>query len=123
MDHDLIVVGGGIAGLTACIYASCSGLDVLCLENQVCGGQIVNTPKIINYPGIPEIDGMSFVQNLQKQAADLGTNIQFEQISSMDLAGGSKIFKTNNNEYANRYNRRRAAEAKVASAEEYEKSF
>ena len=99
MNHDLIVVGGGIAGLTASIYASCSGLDVLCLENQTCGGQIVNTPKIINYPGIPETDGMSLVQNLQKQATNLGTNIQFEQISFMDLKGSSKIFRTNDNEY------------------------
>ena len=99
MDCDLIVVGGGIAGLSACIYASCSGLNVLCIENQVCGGQIINTPKIINYPGFLEIDGMSLVENLQKQATRLGTNIQFQQILSMDLAGSTKIFKTNYVEY------------------------
>ena len=99
MDCDLIVVGGGIAGLSACIYAACSGLNVLCIENQVCGGQIINTPKIINYPGFLEIDGMSLVENLQKQATRLGANIQFQQILSMDLAGSTKIFKTNNAEY------------------------
>ena len=97
--HDLIVVGGGIAGLTASIYASCSGLDVLCIENQACGGQIINTPKIINYPGFLEIDGMGLVENIQKQCANLGINIQFQQIFSMDLAGSTKIFKINSGEH------------------------
>ena len=80
MDCDLIVVGGGIAGLTASIYASCSGLDVLCLENQTCGGQIVNTPKTINYPGILETDGMNFVQNLNTKICIKGhKNTQKQQ--------------------------------------------
>lgn len=99
MNYDLIILGAGTAGLTASIYAACSGLKVLCIENQTCGGQIVNTSDIINYPGFKNISGLDFSQKLQSQALDLGVDIKAEQISHMDLAQKNKTIVTDNCEY------------------------
>ena len=55
--YDIIIVGAGTAGLTAAIYGVRAGKSVLVLEAKTYGGQIINTPKIENYPGIKEISG------------------------------------------------------------------
>lgn len=99
MNYDLIIIGAGTAGLTASIYAACSGLKVLCIENQTCGGQIVNTSEIINYPGFKNISGLDFSQKLQSQAEDLGVDIKTEQIVQLDLGQKDKIVGTNNCKY------------------------
>lgn len=99
MNYDLIIIGSGTAGLTASIYAACSGLKVLCIENQTCGGQIVNTSEIINYPGFKNISGLDFSQKLQSQAEDLGVDIKTEQIVQLDLGQKGKIVVTNNCKY------------------------
>lgn len=99
MNYDLIIIGSGTAGLTASIYAACSGLKVLCIENQTCGGQIVNTSDIINYPGFKTISGLDFSQKLQSQAVDLGVDIKIEQISQMDLEQKNKTIITDNCKY------------------------
>ena len=99
MNYDLIILGAGTAGLTASIYAACSGLKVLCIENQTCGGQIVNTSDIINYPGFKNISGLDFSQKLQSQAIDLGVDIKNEQICKIDLEQKNKTIITDNNEY------------------------
>ena len=99
MKYDLIIIGAGTAGLTASIYAACSGLKVLCIENQTCGGQIVSTYDIINYPGFKNISGLDFSQKLQSQAVDLGVDIKTEQISKMDLEQKNKTIVTDNFEY------------------------
>lgn len=99
MSYDLIIIGSGTAGLTASIYAACSGLNVLCIENQTCGGQIVNTSEIINYPGFKNISGLDFSQKLQSQVVDLRVDIKTEQISQLDLGQKNKIVVTDNCEY------------------------
>ncbi len=99
MNYDLIIIGSGTAGLTASIYAACSGLKVLCIENQTCGGQIVNTSDIINYPGFKNISGLDFSQKLQSQAVELGVDIKTEQISQLNLEQKNKIIVTDNCEY------------------------
>lgn len=99
MNYDLVIIGAGTAGLTASIYAACSGLKVLCIENQTCGGQIVNTYDIINYPGFKNISGLDFSQKLQSQAVGLGVDIKTEQISKMDLAQNNKTIITENCKY------------------------
>lgn len=99
MNYDLIIIGSGIAGLTSSIYAACSGLKVLCIENQTCGGQIVNTSDIINYPGFKNISGLDFSQKLQSQAVELGVDIKTEQISQLNLEQKNKIIVTDNCEY------------------------
>lgn len=69
---DLIIVGGGTAGLSAAIYGVRAGKSVLVLEEKFYGGQIVNSPEVVNYPGIPKISGFEFAKNLYEQAIALG---------------------------------------------------
>ena len=82
--YDLAIIGGGPAGLTAAIYAKRAGLDVIVYEKTVCGGQIVNSTKVDNYPGLPHISGLEFGQKLEAQAEELGVEISFEEITYID---------------------------------------
>lgn len=74
--YDIIIVGAGTAGLTAAIYAVRAGKRVLLIESRMYGGQIVNTPQIENYPGILQVSGAVFAQNLYEQAVSLGAAYQ-----------------------------------------------
>lgn len=69
-DYDLIILGGGPAGLTASVYASRSGLSTLLLEQGTLGGQMSLTPLIENYPGFPQIAGKTLVELMVKQATE-----------------------------------------------------
>lgn len=74
--HDLIIVGGGPAGLTAAIYALRARLNVLMIEKMVLGGQASTTFKIDNYPGFPEgVSGMDLSKKMAEQAQKLGLEI------------------------------------------------
>lgn len=73
--YDVLIAGGGPAGLTAAIYARRAGLSVLVLESSVCGGQIVNSPQVDNYPALPNVPGWQFATQLQSQAEALGAKI------------------------------------------------
>lgn len=73
--HDLIIIGGGPAGLTAAIYAKRALLDTLLLEQEAVGGQVLITSDIDNYPGLPHSDGYTIVSNMHTQATDLGATI------------------------------------------------
>ena len=86
--YDIVIIGGGPAGLTAGIYARRANKRVLVLEAMVCGGQIVNTSRIENYPVAPGITGPEFGQILQKQAEDLGVEIEFERAKKITGKGG-----------------------------------
>lgn len=97
--YDIIIIGGGAAGLTAAIYAVRANKKVLVLEATACGGQIIYASKIENYPAAPSISGLSFAQTLQKQAEDLGAEIEFESAQTVQNKGGAKLVKTENGEY------------------------
>jgi thioredoxin reductase (NADPH) len=73
---DCIIVGAGPAGLAAAIYASRDRFKTLVLEKFMPGGQINNTDRIENYPGIEQIDGPGLIQNMQKQAESFGAEIR-----------------------------------------------
>ena len=66
MLYDIIIVGAGPAGLTAALYAKRANKSVLILEGKTYGGQIINTPNIVNYPGIPKISGFDYATNFLK---------------------------------------------------------
>lgn len=91
---DLIILGAGTAGLSAAIYAVRAGLSLRLLETSLPGGQILNSPDVDNYPGIPSISGFDFVQNLTAHAAGLGVEPEFTAVSRADLAGEIKRIHT-----------------------------
>lgn len=78
--HDIIIVGGGTAGLSAAIYGVRAGKTVLVLEEKFYGGQIVNSPEVVNYPGIARISGYEFAKNLYEQATTLGAKYRQERV-------------------------------------------
>ncbi len=75
---DLVIIGGGPAGLSAAIYAQRAMLDAVVLEQEAVGGQVIITSDIDNYPGVPHTDGFSLIDAMQRQAEDLGANIVME---------------------------------------------
>lgn len=86
---DVIIIGAGTAGLTAAIYALRAGKSVLVLEQGTYGGQIVNTPKVENYPGIEQISGYEFASGLYRQAEKLGMEYRSEKVTDIRLESGA----------------------------------
>ena len=97
--YDIIVVGGGPAGLTAAIYGRRAGRSVLVLEALSCGGQILNTPEIENYPGEAKISGFDFSQKLADQAKALGAEFAFEKAVGLRQEEGAKVVLTPKHSY------------------------
>lgn len=85
--HDIIVVGGGPAGLTAAIYALRAGKSVLVIEKGGFGGQIAFSPKVENIPGFCEISGSEFADKLTEQAMNLGADVELENVVSVKKNG------------------------------------
>ncbi|WP_314294566.1 FAD-dependent oxidoreductase [Fusobacterium periodonticum] len=97
--YDMIVIGGGPAGLSAGIYGGRAKLDVLIIEKENKGGQISLTSEVVNYPGILEISGSEFMTQTRKQAQGFGVNFVQEEVVDMDFTQKIKTIKTNNAEY------------------------
>lgn len=93
--YDIIIVGAGPAGLTAALYAGRANKKVLVLEAKAYGGQIINTPKIENYPGIPNISGFELATNLYNQVVSLGIEVKLEKVIRIEE---DKVI-TNESEY------------------------
>ncbi len=88
--YDIIIVGGGTAGLSAAIYGVRAGKKVLILEKDVYGGQIINSPEVENYPGIKKISGVEFAKGLYEQATSLGAEFQRGQVTHIEENGAVK---------------------------------
>lgn len=86
-NYDIIIIGGGPAGLTAAIYARRAGKTVLLLESSVIGGQISLSPKVDNYPGMAGISGVDLADQLYSQAKNLGTEILLE--AAVEIRNGT----------------------------------
>ena len=76
---DILILGGGPAGLPAARYAARAGKRCAVLERAVPGGQIVNSPLVENYPGLPHLSGMDFAARLQEQAEQQGAELLYEE--------------------------------------------
>ena len=88
--HDIIVVGGGPAGLTAAIYALRAGRTVLVIEKSGFGGQIAFSPKVENIPGTAVISGSEFADHLTDQTMNLGADVELETVVSVEDHGDFK---------------------------------
>ncbi|MDR3239979.1 MAG: thioredoxin-disulfide reductase [Clostridiales bacterium] len=97
---DIIILGGGPAGLTAALYARRYGLDVLLLEELYLGGQIINTHAIENYPGFSQaISGGELIDALEAQVRAYQPAIAYESVKEAGLTGPVKKIQTSQNLY------------------------
>jgi len=90
--RDVIIVGSGPAGYTAAVYTARANMKPLLIAGSVtAGGELMNTTDVENYPGFPDgIMGPDLMENFEKQAARFGTDIQFEDVTDLDLDGDIK---------------------------------
>lgn len=95
--YNTIVIGSGIAGMTAAIYLKRSGLDVLIIEENAPGGQLNKITDIENYPGFLKISGPDLAMNIYSQVNDLKIEYLFEAVISTDLTSEKKVITTTNN--------------------------
>lgn len=98
--YDVVIVGAGIAGLTAAIYAKRAGKSVLVLEGRTYGGQIINTFQIENWPGDFGVSGVDLMQKIYKQATELGAEVEFEEVTAIEKTATGFVVKTEDEEYA-----------------------
>lgn len=92
-EHKVVILGSGIAGMTAGIYLKRGGLDVLVVEDSIPGGVLNEIPSIENYPGYEEISGPDLAMNIYNQLTKLGVKILNKKITSIDL--NNKIINNN----------------------------
>jgi len=98
---ELIIIGGGPAGLTAGIYAKRAGVDVVLIEKALPGGLITTTDLVENYPGFPEgISGMELGQKLEDQAKKCGLDIIFGKAVKLEVKKGHQVVFTEENSYS-----------------------
>ncbi|HRR89266.1 MAG TPA: thioredoxin-disulfide reductase [Eubacteriales bacterium] len=94
MVYDIVIAGGGPAGLSAAIYAARGGLRTLIIEKYGPGGQAALTSDIENYPGVKRIAGASLAETMKEQAEEFGAEFMFDNILNFSLDGEKKIIYT-----------------------------
>ena len=90
--YDIIIIGGGPAGLTAATYARRAGKSVLVIEKNAFGGQITWSPKVENFPSVVSISGTELGDRLLEQAMEQGADAELEEVVSVS-AGEVKTVK------------------------------
>ena len=99
-NFDCIIIGAGIAGLTAAIYLKRAGKNIIIIEKSMPGGQILKTNSIKNYPGFLEIDGFSFIRKILDQIENLEIEIKKEEVkeisSNLEVITNKNTYKSSN---------------------------
>lgn len=97
--YDIIIIGGGAAGMTSALYALRNGKKVLVLESESLGGQIATSPRLENYPSIKAISGEQFADNLFEQITSMGADFEIEKAVRVDKHDGVFTVVTEYNTY------------------------
>ncbi|WMW25632.1 thioredoxin-disulfide reductase [Methanolobus sediminis] len=97
--YDLIIIGGGPAGMTAAIYAVRYGLNTLVLEKNVVPGQIATADRVENYPGFPSISGMELMNKFREHAEHTGVKIQNADVKTVKDEDDKKVVVTDNGDF------------------------
>lgn len=97
--YDLIIIGGGPAGLSAGIYGGRAKLKTLILEKDTIGGRAYTTREIVNYPGTASTSGPSLSEHMEAHARKFGVEIRKQAVKEVDFSGDNKIIKTRRGEY------------------------
>lgn len=94
-NRDLVIVGGGPAGLTAAVYAKRAGLDVLVLEKGMCGGQILITHAVENWPGQIQTSGVALAESFRAHAEHFGTEFRKAVVHEIAPGKACHVVRTN----------------------------
>lgn len=97
--YDVVIVGGGPAGLTAAIYLARACYRVLVVEKEKFGGQITITSEVVNYPGVERTNGTELTNNMRKQAQSFGAEFLLAEVEKLELSGDMKKVITSRGEY------------------------
>jgi thioredoxin reductase (NADPH) len=102
-DYDLLIVGGGLAGLTAAMYGARFGLRTCLVEHMMAGGQIVNVEKIENFPGFPQgVAGFDLGPMVQEQAEAAGAEFVMDTAVGLSVEGERRVLRCEGTELAGR---------------------
>lgn len=97
--YDVIIVGGGPAGLTAALYAGRARVHTILLERGVPGGQLLNTEAIEDYPGFDHVTGAELAQRMADQAQKFGVGIEVANVTAIRTEGDHKVVQTDDGTY------------------------
>lgn len=100
--YDILIVGGGPAGLTAAIYARRAGKSALVLEGAGFGGQIASSHLVENYPALPNLSGADYAEALTAQAKALGAETRFGRVSAARREGERFVLTVRKQEFEGR---------------------
>lgn len=92
--YDIIVIGGGPAGMTAALYGLRNGKSVLVIEKSAFGGQITYSPRVENIPGFASVSGNEFADKFLEQIMVLGADLEFDEVTEVEAEGEVKTVRT-----------------------------
>jgi thioredoxin reductase (NADPH) len=98
--YDVIIIGGGPAGLSAGIYTARARRSTLLIEKGAIGGQVINTWLVENYPGLESVSGVDLTQAMYRQAKKFGIEELYAEVTGVEIAGASKVVRTAQGDFA-----------------------